>query len=73
MIGLGTSRVFDVEAEERGEPPSRALAALVRNRRTWWIRSRCTAEPRLSSANWHAAAGLRDRLFLASKVWTTGA
>jgi len=73
IIGLGTSRVFDVGAAESERAPLRAvLEALVAAGGSVVDSSPMYGRAEAVVGELAAAAKLRDRLFLASKVWTKG-
>jgi diketogulonate reductase-like aldo/keto reductase len=73
VIGLGTSRVFDVGAGERERAAVKSvLTALVETGGRVVDSSPMYGRAETVVGELVAEAGLRDRLFLASKVWTTG-
>jgi len=73
VIGLGTSHVFDVGAggDERA-PVRRVLEELAKSGGHLVDSSPMYGRAETVVGEIVAASGLRDRLFLASKVWTTG-
>jgi diketogulonate reductase-like aldo/keto reductase len=73
VVGLGTSRVFDVDHDEQARTP---LAEVLRTMVDHGARVVDTS-PMYGRAegvvgDLSTAAGLRDRLFIATKVWTRG-
>jgi diketogulonate reductase-like aldo/keto reductase len=73
VIGLGTSRVFDVGSDESERAAVKSvLAALVETGARVVDSSPMYGRAEVVVGELVAAAGIRDRLFLASKVWTTG-
>ena len=73
VIGLGTSRVFDVgsSAAER-QPLEEVLAVLVKNGGTLVDSSPMYGKAEVVIGESAARLMLNDSLFLATKVWTTG-
>jgi aryl-alcohol dehydrogenase-like predicted oxidoreductase len=73
VIGLGTSRVFDVGTGDAERAPLRGvLEALVAGGGRVVDSSPMYGRAEEVVGGIVSAAGLRDQLFLASKVWTTG-
>jgi len=73
VIGLGTSQVFDVGADERERQPlSAVLRAFVGAGGRIIDTSPMYGRAEAVTGDLVAAAGLRSRLFLATKVWTSG-
>jgi diketogulonate reductase-like aldo/keto reductase len=73
VIGLGTSRVFDVGSGETDVAPLRGvLEALAAGGGRVVDSSPMYGRAEDVVGEIVSAAGLRDKLFLASKVWTTG-
>jgi diketogulonate reductase-like aldo/keto reductase len=73
VIGLGTSQVFDVGADERARQPLRAvLQALVEAGGKIIDTSPMYGRAEAVTGDLVSAAGLRTRVFLATKVWTGG-
>jgi diketogulonate reductase-like aldo/keto reductase len=73
VIGLGTSQVFDVgsSADERA-PLAGVLRELTAGGGTLIDSSPMYGRAEEVVGDLTAAGGMRDRLFLATKVWTTG-
>src|SRR5258707_4313775 len=73
VVGLGTSQVFDVGADERARGPLRAvLQAFVDAGGRMIDTSPMYGRAEAVSGDLVADAGLRPRVFLATKVWTSG-
>jgi diketogulonate reductase-like aldo/keto reductase len=73
VIGLGTSQVFDVGADERERQPLRAvLRAFVDAGGRIIDTSPMYGRAEAVTGDLVAAAGVRSRVFLATKVWTSG-
>ena len=73
VIGLGTSRVFEVggSAEERG-PLKAVVEQLATLANSMLDTSPMYGEAEAVAGDLVEALGVRDRLFLATKVWTSG-
>src|SRR5262245_52876136 len=73
VIGLGTSKVFDVGAKPEDRAPlAGVLAALVAAGGRVIDSSPMYGRAEEVVGDLVAADGRRDKVFLASKVWTTG-
>jgi len=73
VIGLGTSQVFDVGADERARQPLRAvLQAFVDAGGKSIDTSPMYGRAEAVTGDLVAMAGVRSRVFLATKVWTSG-
>jgi diketogulonate reductase-like aldo/keto reductase len=73
VIGLGTSQVFDVGAEERAQTPLRAvLQAFVGAGGRIIDTSPMYGRAEAVTGDLVADTGSRPRVFLATKVWTSG-
>ncbi len=73
VIGLGTSQVFDVGADERARQPLRAvLQAFVDAGGKIIDTSPMYGRAEAVTGDLVAMAGVRSRVFLATKVWTSG-
>jgi len=73
VIGLGTSQVFDVGADERARQPLRTvLQAFVEAGGKIIDTSPMYGNAEAVTGDLVAAAGVRPRIFLATKVWTSG-
>ena len=73
VIGLGTSQVFDVGADERGRQPLRAvLQAFVDADGRIIDTSPMYGRAEAVTGDLVADAGVQRRVFLATKVWTSG-
>ena len=73
VIGLGTSQVFDVGADERAREPLRAvLRAFVEAGGRIIDTSPMYGRAEAVTGDLVAEAGVRQRVFLATKVWTSG-
>jgi diketogulonate reductase-like aldo/keto reductase len=73
VIGLGTSQVFDVGGDERSRQPLRAvLQAFVDAGGRIIDTSPMYGRAEAVTGDLVAAAGVRPKVFLATKVWTSG-
>jgi len=73
VIGLGTSQVFDVGADERGRAPLRAVLQAFADAGGHIIdTSPMYGRAEAVTGNLVTEAGVRPRVFLATKVWTSG-
>jgi diketogulonate reductase-like aldo/keto reductase len=73
VIGLGTWQTFDVGPEPGGRAElGRVLAAFVEGGGRVVDTSPMYGQAETVLGDLMAAAGLRDRLFVATKVWTSG-
>ena len=73
VIGLGTSQVFDVGADERARQPQRAvLQAFVDAGGRIIDTSPMYGRAEAVTGDLVAGMAVRPRVFLATKVWTTG-
>ena len=73
VLGLGTWQTFDVGADERARAPLReVIAEFVRLGGTLIDSSPMYGSAESVVGDLVASLGVRDRLFIATKVWTTG-
>ena len=73
VIGLGTSQVFDVGADEPGRAPLRAVLQAFADAGGHIIdTSPMYGRAEAVTGNLVTEAGVRPRVFLATKVWTSG-
>lgn len=73
VVGLGTSQVFDVGADARARQPLRAvLQAFVDAGGRMIDTSPMYGRAEAVTGDLVAEAGVRQRVFLATKVWTSG-
>jgi diketogulonate reductase-like aldo/keto reductase len=72
VIGLGTSRVFDVGAGAEREPLEQVISALAQAGGKMVDTSPMYGRAEAVTGEIAAKLKLREKLFLATKVWTTG-
>lgn len=73
VVGLGTSRVFDVGSDEQARAPlAEVLRLMVEHGASVVDTSPMYGRAEGVVGDLSTAAGLRERLFVATKVWTRG-